>query len=181
MKVGGRTLGIGIIALTLIVLFLSYQYTQRLEQQRSDAVAMLMTLPAQANCKYDDTTCPQAEEVTMPSTAVIGMILIAILLAIYLIRSDTTQQQILLELEQKRKQLSRDERYELITSILTKEEQKIIRAVKEQPGISQATLRLRTDLSKAKLSILLKELENRALIVKTEDGKTNIVHLKREL
>ncbi len=36
-------------------------------------------------------------------------------------------------------------------------------------------------MSKAKLSMVLKELEGRGLIAKTEDGKTNIVHLKREI
>jgi uncharacterized membrane protein len=182
MNLGGRAIGLGLILITLLLVVGTVLYNRSLDLQREQAIGQLATIPGQENCAYDEVTCPHIEEsVVLPDLSGIGLVILGILLGLYLIRSDATQREILKELETKRSALSADERRELILSVLTKDEQKIINAVREQPGISQATLRLRTDMSKAKLSMLLKELEHRGLIVKTEDGKTNTVHLKREL
>jgi uncharacterized membrane protein len=182
MKIGGRVIGVVVIIITALLIVASISYSRHLEQQRTQAIAQLVSTPDYANCKYDAATCPQAQgNVVLPDATGIGLVLFGILLGLYLIRSDSTQRKILAELETKRSQLSKDEKKELLFSVLTVDERKIIAAVIEQPGISQATLRLRTDMSKAKLSMLLKALEERELIVKTEDGKTNTVHLKREL
>ncbi len=178
---GGRAVGIAVIIVTLIIVFLTVQYNAKLEQQRAQAIAQLVSTPNYANCRYDASTCPQAEDTTLPNASAIGLVILGVLLGLYLIRSDGTQRRILEELQQKRQQVSKDERKDLLLSVLTPDERKIVLAVREQPGISQATLRLRTDMSKAKLSMLLKDLEARGLIKKTEDGKTNKVELKREL
>ncbi|MAH03202.1 transcriptional regulator, partial [Candidatus Pacearchaeota archaeon] len=45
-------------------------------------------------------------------------------------------------------------------------------------GITQNILRLRTDMSKAKLSYVLQELEKRNLIKRVKKGKTLEVFLK---
>jgi uncharacterized membrane protein len=57
-------------------------------------------------------------------------------------------------------------------------EQKVIEAIREQNGITQNTLRLRTNMSKSKLSIVLKELERRELIKRVGKGKTLSVFLR---
>jgi uncharacterized membrane protein len=182
MKAGGRLIGVVVIVITVLLIFASIAYNNHLEQQRMQAIAQLVSTPDYANCKYDAATCPQAEgNVVIPNATSIGLVLLGILLGLYLIRNDATQRKILAELETKRSSLSKEEKKDILLSVLTADERKIIVAVMEQPGISQATLRLRTDMSKAKLSMLLKALEERGLIVKTEDGKTNTVHLKREL
>ena len=64
---------------------------------------------------------------------------------------------------------------------LDKDEQKVIKAVKQQDGITQQTLRLRTDMHKSKLSIILSKLEDKNLIKKVPKGKTNKVFLKISL
>jgi len=179
---GGRALGIIVIAATILLIFFSVQYNARLEQQREQAIAQLISTPAYSQCQYDASTCPQAQgNIAVPDATGIGLVILGLLVGAYLVRSDTTQRKILDELETKRKQLGKDERKELLLSVLTADEKRIVNAVIEQPGISQATLRLRTDMSKAKLSVTLKDLEERGLIKKIEDGKTNSVHLKREL
>ena len=61
---------------------------------------------------------------------------------------------------------------------LDQDERKVIKAVKEQDGITQQTLRLRNDLHKSKLSIILDGLEKKELIVRKEKGKTKQVFLK---
>ena len=50
-------------------------------------------------------------------------------------------------------------------------------AVKEQDGITQTTLRFRTDLSKAKISQILTDFEKKNLIKREEKGKTYAVYL----
>jgi uncharacterized membrane protein len=182
MRIGGLVVGIGVILLTVFIVIASILYNKHLEQQRTQAVAQLVSMPQYANCKYDAATCPQADgNIAIPDMSGIGLIILGLLLGLYLIRSDATQRNILKELEGNRQQVSKEERKELLLSVLTEDERKIINAVLEQPGISQATLRLRTDMSKAKLSQLLKDLEKRNLIGKVEHGKTNAVHVKREI
>ena len=60
-------------------------------------------------------------------------------------------------------------------------EKKAMKAVKEQDGITQNTLRIRTDMSKAKLSYVLQDLEERGLIKRVKKGKTLAVFLKENL
>ena len=62
-----------------------------------------------------------------------------------------------------------------VMKVLTDDEKKIMEAVQKEQGITQSTLRFKTDFSKAKLSELLTSLERRNLIKKQLDGKTNKV------
>ena len=64
------------------------------------------------------------------------------------------------------------ERFNIILSALDSFEQKVMKAVVAQEGITQNTLRLRTDMSKAKLSYVLKDLEKRNLIKREQKGKS---------
>ena len=174
--------GLLVILITLIIVAGSVLYEQHLERQQAQAIAKLVSMPEYANCRYDETTCPQAEgTAVLPDTGGMLLAIFGVLIGAYLFRSDATQRAILQELGEKRKQLSAEERREIVMGVLTPDERRIVKAVMEQPGISQATLRLRTDMSKAKLSVVLKDLERRGIIAKTEDGKTNTVQLKREL
>ncbi len=61
---------------------------------------------------------------------------------------------------------------------LNEDEKKILSAVKDQDGITQHTLGLRTDLHKSKLSIIVGILERKGLIKKEKKGKTNKIFLR---
>lgn len=76
------------------------------------------------------------------------------------------------------KRLDEDERFGIVLKALDDYEKKVLKAVREQDGITQSTLRLRTNMSKAKLSYVLKELEKRNLIKRSPKGKTLEVFLR---
>ena len=56
-------------------------------------------------------------------------------------------------------------------------ERKVLKAIKEQEGITQSTLKFRTDLSKAKVSQILTDFEKKHLIKRESKGKTYSVYL----
>ena len=85
------------------------------------------------------------------------------------------------KIEEKESEEKSGERFELALSGLDKDEKKVIRAVKEQDGISQSTLALRTDLHKTKLSLVLKSLEDKGFIKKVPKGKINLIYLKKHI
>lgn len=76
---------------------------------------------------------------------------------------------------------SGNEKFKLILMGLNDDEKKVLTAVREQDGITQHTLRLRTDLHKSKLSIILSMLEQKGLVTREQKGKTNQVFLKINL
>ncbi len=181
MRIGGYFIGAGVLVLTALLVVASIWYNHQLDLERAQAVAQLVSLPQYAECRYDINTCPQADDASVPHSAGIGIVILAVLLGLYLIRTEQNQKRILTQLEQKHRELGKDDRRTMLLDLLTADERKVMEAVLGQPGISQATLRLRTGMSKPKLSMLLKTLEERGVIVKEESGRTNTVHLKKEL
>jgi len=71
--------------------------------------------------------------------------------------------------------------FQILLKGLDEDEQKIMKEVYAKDGIGQNTLCIRTDISKAKLSSLLVNLEKRNLIKKVPDGKINRIYLKQQI
>ena len=99
-------------------------------------------------------------------------------LGIYLVFFEKSQKAIISTLEQQKQIQVGEEKFDILLKGLNQDEQKVLKAVKEQDGITQQTLRLRTDLHKSKLSIVLDGLEKKGLIAKVQKGKTNQIYLK---
>ena len=55
-----------------------------------------------------------------------------------------------------------------------------LKAVKDQEGITQSTLKFRTDLSKSKVSQILTDFEKKHLIKREIQGKTYSVYLAKK-
>ena len=68
-------------------------------------------------------------------------------------------------------------KFELILKAMDENEKNMLKAIKEQEGITQSTLRYRADLSKAKVSQILTGFEKKNLVRRTAKGKTYSVHL----
>ena len=70
-----------------------------------------------------------------------------------------------------------EDKFELMLKAMDDNEKKVLKAIKEQSGITQSTLKYRTDLSKAKVSQILTDFEKKHLIKREEKGKTYAVYL----
>lgn len=125
--------------------------------------------------------CPMEEQT--PWQTYFGIILTSAIaaLGIYLLFFEKSQKAIISTLEKQKQIQTEEEKFNILLKGLNSDEQKVIKAIKEQDGITQQTLRLRIDMHKSKLSIVLDGLEKKGLVIRKEKGKTKQVFLKIEL
>ena len=168
-----KKLGIILIVVCIVLGILIFSFNKQLNAQ------------AEASCSCsemeEDGFCPHEQQT--PWFTYLGIILLAglVALGIYLIFFEKSQKEIVSTLEKQKQDLDQEQRFNILLKGLDAYEKKIIKAIKEQDGITQQTLRLRTDLHKSKLSIVLDGLEKKDLISRKLKGKTKQVFLKIKL
>jgi DNA-binding MarR family transcriptional regulator len=174
---------IGIILIISAVIIASIVYIIKL---REDA-AINLIIEERDSCFLDDGTCLHAERDYTPYIVVWLVALSTCLIGIYLIFLDKTQktlaeQQIKLAsaLNKAKKQEKEKDEFKAFLAGFNEDEQNVIRAIREQEGIQQSTLRFRTGMSKTSLSLMLKSLEKRDIITRKEKGKTNQIFLRKK-
>ncbi len=144
-----------------------------------------LSVQAEASCSCSEMEeggfCPHEKQTSWQTY--IGIILVAFIaaLGIYLIFFEKSQKAIISTLEKQKHIQLEEEKFDILLKGLDPDERKVISAVKDQDGITQQTLRLRTDLHKSKLSIVLDSLEKKDLIKRIEHGKTKKVFLKIDI
>ena len=167
---------IGTIMLIIGIIFSGLVYFNK--QQEDTYVKVLMQ--ELDGCFLDDGTCLHADRNYTP--LILGGILSGslIVIGLYLIFLDKTQIQ-LSENQEKiadaLKITKKNEKFMAYLAGFSEDERKILEAVREQDGIKQSTLRFRTAMSKTTLSLILKSLEERKIVSRKKDGKTNQVFL----
>jgi ribosomal protein S25 len=131
-------------------------------------------------CPSDPDECPHEQRARAQIPIFIaGALLIGVIsLGVYLIFFEKSQKAIISTLKRQRQVQTKDEKFNILLKGLDTDERKVVKAVKEQDGITQQTLRLRTDMHKSKLSIVLDGLEKKGLIKRVAKGKTKQVFLK---
>ena len=173
---------IGTIILIIGILMAGVIYLNKLKEDKhiNDYIA------EQGTCYLADGTCLHADRDI--SLYIIGWILSAalVILGFYLLIFDKTQK-ILAEhqvkvssalKEAQEKEKEKDE-FNAFLAGFNENERTVLKAIKEQDGILQSTLRYRTGFSKTTLSLLLKSFEDKGIITRAESGKTNKVFLKK--
>ena len=126
---------------------------------------------------YPTNECQRVESLLGLSHIAVGLISFIGALGIYLLFFSTSEEAILKRLEEEKHMKIEQDKFELILKAMDDNEKKVLKAIKEQEGITQSTLKYRTDLSKAKVSQILTDFEKKHLIKREEKGKTYAVYL----
>lgn len=169
-----------VIGLTILVFTIA-------TKQKDDFYIDAMIETLNGSCYLGDGTCLHEDRNYTPY--IIGYVLsiALIILGAYILFFDKTEKLILKQnlevsaaLREAKKIDKQKGEFDAFLSAFTEEEQKVLKAIKEQEGIQQSTLRLRVGMSKTALSILLKSLEQRGIVTKREDKKTNKIYLRKK-
>lgn len=164
-----KQLGIILIILGLITAGLVFSLINQLQEKEQ-----------KANCKPTADCAALSKKLDL-SHIVVGVIAAIISLGIYLTFFSITEEAILQRLEEEKNNNVAHDKFALMLKVLDPQEAKVLQAIKEQDGITQHTLRLRTDLSKAKLSQILTSFEKKNLVRREAKGKTLAVFLKERI
>ena len=161
-----KKLGVLLIFLGLIVGGMFFYYNLILVEQSKEI-----------GC-FPSKDCVKIESTLNFTHFAVGIFSFILALGFYLMFFSKTERAILAKLERDKNKDIEDGKYNILLKALDEYEQKVVKAVREQPGITQSTLRIRLDMSKAKLSYVLQELERRGIIKRIEKGKTLEIYLK---
>ena len=160
-----KKLGIVILSISAVAAVLAFSFMGVLGKQTTAL-----------QC-YPTNECQRVESLVGLSHIAVGLISFIGALGIYLLFFSTSEEAILRRLEEEKNIKIGQDKFGLILKAMDDNEQKIIKAIKEQEGITQSTLKFRTDLSKAKVSQILTDFEKKHLIKRELKGKTYSVHL----
>jgi|SRR3989344_1752069 len=127
---------------------------------------------------FNNKDCLVIERGLSISHIAMGIFSFIFALGFYLLFFNKTEKVIMERLEREKEEKVGNAKFEMLNKALDPFEQKVIKAVREQDGITQNTLKLRLDMSKAKLSYVLQELERRGIIKRIKKGKTLSIYLK---
>jgi len=136
----------------------------------------------EGTCYLDDGTCLHADRhwgIYIAGWAVAGVLL---MFGSYLAFVDRSQEQMAQHQEKiagALQKVKKDEKFGAFLQGFSEDEKKVLKAIREQDGILQSTLRYRTGLSKTVLSIMLKNFEGREIVSRKESGRTKKVYLKK--
>lgn len=130
---------------------------------------------------YPTNECQKVESLMNLSHIAVGLIAFIGALGIYLLFFSTSEEAIMKRLEEEKNAKIEQDEFELVTKAMDENEKKMLKAVKEQEGITQSTLKFRTDLSKSKVSQILTDFEKKHLIKREIQGKTYSVYLAKNL
>ncbi len=162
-----KKLGVLIIILSLVFLSFVYYFN-----------ANLSTKAENLGCNNVNEKCVEIGTGISMTNVAFGFFGFMFGLGFYFLFFNKTEEAIMKRLEEEKNQKVNDGRFEILLMALDPYERRVLKAVKEQEGITQSTLRLRADISKAKLSYVLQELEKRGIIKRIKKGKTLAIYLK---
>ncbi|MEK6889719.1 MAG: MarR family transcriptional regulator [Nanoarchaeota archaeon] len=161
-----KKLGVLLMVIALVVGGLFIYYNEKLSEQSLEM-----------GC-FPNQDCIKIERTLSFTHLAVGVFSFILALGFYLLLFNKTEKAIIERLENDKNEKIQDARFEMLLRALDPFEQKVVKMVREQPGITQSTLRIKAEMSKAKLSYVLQELEKRGIIKRIEKGKTLSIYLK---
>jgi len=162
-----RKLGSLFILMSIVFLLLIFYFNFNLQEQSNEA-----------GCSPTSAECIKVKNSISITNLAFGFFGFMFGLGFYILFFNKTEKAILKKLEDEKNNKIKDEKFNIILKALDSYEQKVMKEIKEQDGITQNTLKIRANMSKAKLSYVLQELEKRNLIKRVKKGKTLEIFLK---
>lgn len=163
-----KKLGFIILSLSIVASIVSFGFMNALGRQTTAL-----------QC-YATNECQRVESLLSLSHVAVGLISFIAALGMYLLFFSTSEEAILKRLEEEKDKKIEQDKFELVLKVMDENEQKVLKAVKEQEGITQSTLTYRTVLSKAKISQILTDFEKKQLVKREPKGKTYAVYLVQD-
>ena len=160
-----KKLGFIIVAMSILTGILTFSFMNALGKQTNAL-----------QC-YPTNECQRVESLMGLSHVAVGLISFIGALGIYLLFFSTSEEAILKRLEDEKNMKIDENKFDIVLKALDDNEKKVLKAIKEQNGITQSTLKYRTDLSKAKVSQILTDFEKKHLVKREAKGKTYSVYL----
>ena len=164
-----KKLGFLILGMSIVLGFIMFSYMNQLALQGQ----RLHCNPTQE--------CREVNSSLGMSHIAVGFLSFIFALGFYLLFFNRDEKYILKDandgLSAEKSGTANEGKFHLLLKPLDENERKILIAIKEQQGITQSTLRFRTDLSKAKISQVLADFEKKELIKRKAKGKTFEVFL----
>ncbi len=152
-----------VISITLLVIFLIS--SQSLEEQSK-----------QLGCFSDKDCQPIQRSISLINLG-FGFFGFIFALGFYLIFFSRAEEALLNKINKEEQKISVEQRMALIMMGLDEFEKEAIEEIRKQDGITQNTLKLRVNMSKAKLSQVLTSLEKKGFIKRQPEKKTLAIHL----
>jgi len=160
-----KKLGFVILSISMLASILAFSF-----------INILGTKTANLQC-FPTNECQRVESLLGLSHIAVGLISFIGALGIYLLFFSTSEEAILKRLEEEKNMKIEQDKFELVLKAMDENERNVLKAIKEQDGITQSTLKFRADLSKAKVSQILTDFERKHLVKRELKGKTYAVYL----
>lgn len=179
-----KRIGFILIIAALIIGSLFY----KIKVDRDTEITTQLNTGAIGSCILEDGTCLHNQ---LSTAFIIGEILAMLILALgmYLVFFDKTKEvleqqaqqniKVATALQRAEEEKQKDTKFSAFLAGFNENEQKVLKAIKEQDGILQSTLRYRTGLTKTDVSLILKAFEEKKYITKKPEGNTNKIFLRR--
>jgi uncharacterized membrane protein len=155
-----KKLGFLIIGMSIVLSFIIFGYMGKLSGQEKHF-----------NCNPTNE-CQQVQSLFGLSHIAVGFLAFIFALGFYLLFFNKGEKEILKEANEEKTQNTAEDKFNLLLRPLDDNERNVLKAIKEQEGITQSTLKYRANLSKAKVSQILTDFEKKNLIARKVKGKT---------
>ena len=125
---------------------------------------------------FDNQDCLQVQSSFSMINVGFGLFGFILALAFYLIVFAKSEDVFINKLDQQQASLEGAEKFKFMLMGLDEFEKEVIKKIREQQGITQSTLKLKVDMSKAKLSQVLTGLEKKNLVRREQKKKTLAIY-----
>lgn len=135
---------------------------------------------SQLGC-YNNPACGNIVTSLNASHFVVGILAMIFSLGLYMFFFSKSNNKYVKEFEENLMKEVQKQAFDDMLKFLDENERKVLKVIKDEEGISQSSLRFRTNLSKATVSQILSSFEKKGIVKREVEGKTYSVYLTSKI